>query len=257
MNDLTLFVPLFFPAWATLVGACLGSFYAVCMQRSLTGRGLGGRSRCETCGQTLRPWHLVPLVSWLVLRGRCAFCGAAIGWPCLLVELVSALTALLLALRFGPSLVFWVLLLVTGALVVAAGIDLAGFILPDRITLPLAVAALPIAVFLLEQSWLNSLLGGLGGAGLLYALMAGFRRWRGVEALGLGDVKLMLSLGFLCGLTAVPNLLLIASLAGLAASPCWLLTRRAGQNLRQTPIPFGPFLALGGFLTLLYGPLTF
>ena len=239
-----------FLAWAFVLGACLGSFYGLCVYRYVNGIPMGSRSFCPRCGKTLRPRHLAPIVSWLVLGGRCAFCRAPIGFARLFVECVSGLVALLLAAHYGLSLAFAATLLIFGALIVLSGIDAACRILPDAMTAPLALAALPVSLWILRVDLLDCLAGGILGAGLLFGLRRVFFAWRGVEALGLGDVKLMLSLGFLCGLHMLPLLLLTASLSCLAASPYWLA---GAPSPRAAQIPFGPFLALGCFISLLYG----
>ena len=236
--------------WAFVLGACLGSFYAVCAQRYVAGRSLLGRSCCESCGQTLRVVHLVPLVSWLALGGRCGFCRKPIGLFAPFMEGLSGLVALALVWRFGPGPTFWLLLGVAGVLLVASGIDLLCCLLPDRLTLPLMVAAVPVAVWGLGLTLAGSALGALLAAALLGGLRWVFLRVRGVEALGLGDVKLVFALGGLCGLQAVPTLLLVAAVAGLCAAPCWLWRQR---NWRAVALPFGPFLALGWLVTLLAG----
>lgn len=257
-------LPLFLPL-AGLLGACLGSFYGVCIQRGvqniLAGRqpfswaSLGGRSHCETCGTRLHVWHLVPLISWLVLRGRCGFCGAHLGFFCLGTELISASVALMLGIQYGPTLAFIVMLVIFGALIVASGIDIHCMVLPDSITLPLALCALPTAVFILRLHWMDSLLGGVLGALLLLTVRALYAALRKVEALGLGDVKLMLSLGCLCGITRVPMLLILSGISALTIGGVYTWYRGGKESFSQLRLPFGPFLSLGCLLSVLYGHL--
>ena len=245
-----------FTAWAFVLGACLGSFYGLAVYRYANEIPMRGRSFCPSCKKTLRPRHLAPVLSWLFLRGRCGFCREPIGFANLFVECVSGLVAALLAARYGLGPAFAVILPICGALIVLAGIDAACHILPDGIIAPLAPVALIAAIWVLHGGWLESLAGGLAGAALLFGLRRVFFAVRGIEALGLGDVKLMLPLGFLCGLHNLPLLLLAASLSGLAASPYWLAkaSGRAGRAAwRTTRIPFGPFLAFGCFISVLYG----
>ena len=242
-----------FVAWASALGACLGSFYGACIYRYAHEIPMRGRSFCPCCEKRLRPRHLVPVVSWVFLKGRCAFCGSPIGFATLFVECVSALIAALLASHYGPSPAFAATLLFFGALTVLSGIDAACYLLPDAIVLPLAPAAFFISVWVLHMPWLESLAGGLAGAALLFGLRRVFFAVRGVEALGLGDVKLMLPLGFICGLPGLPLLLLAASLSGLAAMACLLAGRPGQQAIRAARIPFGPFLAFGCFCAVLYG----
>ena len=152
---------MFIPA-ATLLGLLLGSFYNVCIHRYVSGESiLFPPSHCPHCNQRLRFWELIPVLSYLLLRGQCARCHKPIHIRYPLVELLSGLTSGLLAWRFGPTLAFPVYLVFTGMLIVASGIDLECFILPDGITLGGTVLAVPAAVFALGMDWTDALLGGL------------------------------------------------------------------------------------------------
>ena len=140
---------MFIPA-ATLLGLLLGSFYNVCIHRYVSGESiLFPPSHCPHCNQRLRFWELIPVLSYLLLRGQCARCHKPIHIRYPLVELLSGLTSGLLAWRFGPTLAFPVYLVFTGMLIVASGIDLECFILPDGITLGGTVLAVPAAIFAL------------------------------------------------------------------------------------------------------------
>ncbi len=193
------------------------------------------------------------MVSWAFLKGRCAFCHSPIGFANFFVECVSGLVAALLAAHYGPEPAFAATLLFFGVLIVLSGIDAACYILADAIIAPLAPVAFFISVCILHMNWLESLTGGLASATLLFGLRHFFFAVRGVEALGLGDVKLMLPLGFLCGLYSLPLLLLAASLSGLAAMVYWLAGTPGWSSIRTTRVPFGPFLAFGCFFAVLYG----
>lgn len=143
---------MFIPA-ATLLGLLLGSFYNVCIHRYVSGESiLFPPSHCPHCNQRLRFWELIPVLSYLLLRGQCARCHKPIHIRYPLVELLSGLTSGLLAWRFGPTLAFPVYLVFTGMLIVASGIDLECFILPDGITLGGTVLAVPAAVFALGKA---------------------------------------------------------------------------------------------------------
>ena len=186
---------MFIPA-ATLLGLLLGSFYNVCIHRYVSGESiLFPPSHCPHCNQRLRFWELIPVLSYLLLRGQCARCHKPIHIRYPLVELLSGLTSGLLAWRFGPTLAFPVYLVFTGMLIVASGIDLECFILPDGITLGGTVLAVPAAIFALGMDWTDALLGGLVGGGTFLAVLLVFKRLRGVDGMGFGDVKLMLMLG--------------------------------------------------------------
>ena len=239
---------MFIPA-ATLLGLLLGSFYNVCIHRYVSGESiLFPPSHCPHCNQRLRFWELIPVLSYLLLRGQCARCHKPIHIRYPLVELLSGLTSGLLAWRFGPTLAFPVYLVFTGMLIVASGIDLECFILPDGITLGGTVLAVPAAIFALGMDWTDALLGGLVGGGTFLAVLLVFKRLRGVDGMGFGDVKLMLMLGVLCGPLGLPLITLVAGVSALAA---FLMPREA--PLREMPIPFGPFLSLGAFVHILAG----
>ena len=242
-----------FVAWAFVLGACLGSFYGVCIYRYAYEIPMRGRSFCPSCKKHLRLRHLVPIVSWVFLRGRCAFCCSPIGFANIFVECVSGLVAVLLAAHYGLGVAFFASLLFFGALIVLSGIDAACYILPNAIIAPLTPAALFISVWILQMNWLESLAGGLIGAAFLFGLRRIFFAVRRVEALGLGDVKLLLPLGFMCGLQNLPLLLLAASLAALATMAYPLARASGWSSIRAARIPFGPFLAFGCFIAALYG----
>lgn len=235
---------------AGVTGLVFGSFYNVCIHRYLTGQSVvRPGSHCPDCGHPLAWWENIPLMSFLALRGRCRVCRRPISWRYPLVEAVAGLWAVLLALRFGWSPEWLVYFAFGGALIVASFIDLELFILPDVITLPGAVLAPLCAVFVLGQDWRDVLAGAAIGSGAFLAIQIVYRRLRGVEGLGTGDVKLMLLLGALIGPRGLPLAVFGGSLLGLAASLFYL---RRGEGLR-TAIPFGPFLSLGGMLAMLAG----
>ena len=242
----------FFPAFAALLGLVLGSFCNVCIWRHISGESIVyPPSHCPECGHRLRAWELVPLLSWMALRGRCASCRQPISLRYPLVEALTALVAALLAWRFGPSPAFAALLALSCAFITASGIDALSFILPDRYTLGTALPALLCSVFLLGMPWGESLAGGLIGAGVFWLVQTLFKHLRGVDGLGFGDVKLMLPLGFLTGPWLLPLTVLAAGLSALAfALPAALLR---GSELRGLRVPFGPFLCLGAFVSLMWG----
>ena len=244
---------MFIPA-ATLLGLLLGSFYNVCIHRYVSGESiLFPPSHCPHCLHRLAWYELFPVVSYLCLRGRCSYCGVRISLQYPLVELLSGAVAGLLAWRFGPTLAFPVYLVFTGMLIVASGIDLECFILPDGITLGGTVLAVPAAIFALGMDWTDALLGGLVGGGTFLAVLLVFKRLRGVDGMGFGDVKLMLMLGVLCGPLGLPLITLVAGVSALAAFLLIACLMPREAPLREMPIPFGPFLSLGAFVHILAG----
>lgn len=243
-------------AFAGLLGLILGSFYTVCIQRYLLGGSIvGPRSHCPQCGKPLAPWELVPLLSWLALRGRCAGCRQPIDSLYPAVELASGLWAALLALRFGLLTPPWLAhMAVGGLLIVASGIDLKAYILPDMLTKPGIVLAGCLSVTLLDLTPLDMALGAVTGGGVFQALRLGYRWLRGREGLGGGDVKLMVLLGAWLGWQALPQVLLLASLTAIPLAIVQTFSSGSGDDQDPPIIPFGPFLSLGAMLHVLLGP---
>lgn len=264
----SLLSPEIFPILAVVVGLVLGSFYSVCISRSIARLRLEEKptdappatsilwppSHCPHCRTRLRARDLVPVLSYLALRGRCGICRAPIhpGYP--LVELLSGSLAGVLALRYGPSGAFLVCLAFSGLLIVASGIDLATFFLPDVLTLGGILPAMLCAVSVFDMSWTETVLGATLGGGLFWGVRALFWKLRDIEALGMGDVKLMFLLGALCGPLALPVIVIAAGLSALLAFPLFTLSARGkGASIREIPIPFGPFLSFGALLYLIFG----
>ena len=241
----------FFPVLALIVGLCLGSFYNVCIHRYVSGQSivLPG-SHCPGCGHILSWWENIPLISYVLLLGRCRSCRQGISPVYPVVESLSGILALFLALKFGFGLEWLAYMLFFGLLIVASFIDLKIYILPDIITLPGALLAFG-ASFILPVFWLDALLGALLGAGLFWSLQWAYRTFKKVEGLGTGDIKLMLMLGALVGWQGLPIQIFAAALTGLAASLIYMKKTPGGGM--QTPIPFGPFLALGAVIYILAG----
>ena len=236
---------------AGLLGLCLGSFYNVCVHRYLSGESIiWPASHCPACGHLLSWWENIPLVSYLLLRARCRSCQGLIHWRYPALELLSGLLALALAWRFGLSLSWLIYMVFTGIFLVASFIDLESFLLSDILTYPAGVLALATPFFL-PVSWLETWLGSGCGAGIFLLLQQIYLRVRGIDALGTGDIKLMISLGALVGILQLPLMIFLSAMSGLVASLVYL-RRSPAQGLR-TAIPFGPFLCLGALLTLLWG----
>jgi len=234
----------------SVAGLAVGSFLNVCIYRlprrqSIVSPG----SRCPRCRQALRWYHNVPVVSWVVLGGRCAFCRQPISIRYPLVEAATAALFLLhlAVLGWGPLLV--VRLAFAAALVVLFAIDLEHRILPNVITLPGLVIGLAASPFA-GPGWISSIAGMLIGGGLLWAVAEAYYRWRGIEGLGFGDVKMLAMIGAVLGWQQVLVTLLIASLAGSTVG--LILVRLRGQTL-QYAMPFGTFLALGAIVASLWG----
>lgn len=242
------------PLIAVLASPFVGSFLGVLTVRLPDARAIGwARSQCDHCGHTLGARDLVPILSWLWLRGRCRYCGGAIGWLAPAMEIA----AIVIAVWAATVTSGWVLAATCGlgwTLLALSVIDWRAFLLPDSLTVPLAGAGLLVTYGVARDLLLDHVLAA--GAGLLgtIALAFAYRHLRGREGLGLGDAKLLAALGAWLGLEGLPAVLLYGALLGLAYVLATAL--RGRPTALDDKIPLGTFLAAGGWLVWLYGPLV-
>ena len=209
------------------------------------------RSHCPACAKTLRLRDLIPVASWLALRGRCAACSAPISIRYPLVELVTAALFAFCVARFGPSVAAASAMLLVAALLAAALIDVDTQLLPDAITLPLVWAGLAIN---LTGVWVpieQAVLGAMAGYLCLWSIHHGFRMATGREGMGYGDFKLLAAIGAWLGWQPLPAVLLLACAAGASFAIMGGLTRLREP---QAPIAFGPWLAAAGLIALFAYP---
>jgi leader peptidase (prepilin peptidase)/N-methyltransferase len=241
-------------AWAAVaLSPIVGSLLGLLVVRLPAGEGVVlGRSRCRSCSQPLRPLDLVPLASWLALRGRCRACGQKISRLYPAVELAAVLIAVWTALAV-PGIVVWATAVLGWTLLALAVIDARALILPDALTLPLAACGLAVAWWLDAASLGGHAVGAFCGWLGFWLIARLYRALRHRPGLGEGDAKLMAAAGAWVGWQGLPSVILIAALAALGAVAVAQVLRRPLDA--ATPIPFGPFLALGLWLTWLYGPL--
>jgi leader peptidase (prepilin peptidase)/N-methyltransferase len=235
-------------------GLMVGSFLGLVSLRLPEGKGvIGGRSRCAGCDRPLAPWHLVPLASYLVSGGKCTTCRAPIPYRYPLLELAAAGVGVWAALSQETLPAAGLTALLGWQLLLIAMIDAEHFWLPDRLTLPLLATGLLAALVLNPATLVDALIGAAAGFAVLWGLALAYRRLRGREGLGGGDPFLLGAAGAWVGWIGLPSVLLWASVAGLS-----LVIGRAvtgGQVSGADRLPFGPFLALGIWLTWLLGPL--
>jgi leader peptidase (prepilin peptidase)/N-methyltransferase len=217
------------------------------------------RSACPSCKTPIKAWQNIPLVSWLLLRGRCAACKARISVRYPLVELTTGILSALVAWHFGFGAPASCGLLVTWALIALTGIDIDHQLLPDSITLPLMWAGLlaaviigPIAGSPLPVSARDAIIGATAGYVSLWLVFHAFRLITGKEGMGYGDFKLFAALGAWLGWKLLPLVILLSAAAG-AVIGILMITLR-GRD-RTAPMPFGPYLAAAGWLALMYGDL--
>lgn len=237
--------------FALVTGMVVGSFLNVCICRLPKGESVvSPPSHCPRCEYRIRWYDNIPLISYLLLRGKCRGCGMRISWQYPLVELLNGLLTLALFLRFGPTPVFLVLFLFCSALVVITFIDLEHQIIPDEISLPGIVIGFISSFFLQGHSWLNSLLGILLGGGSLLLVAYGYQWLTGKEGMGGGDIKLLAMMGAFLGWKSIPFIIFASSLVG---SVVGLTMMRVQKKDSKLAIPFGPYLAFGAVLYIFYG----
>jgi leader peptidase (prepilin peptidase) / N-methyltransferase len=240
--------------WPVLAAPFVGSFLGVIVTRAASPRSiLWGRSACPDCGRGLAPRDLVPVVSWLVSRGRCRHCGERVSAFYPAIELAALAVAVWSAaiasgwLVAASSLLGWVLLAL-------ALTDIRSFLLPDFLTLPLLAAGLLVAQALDPSTTLPHVLGAAIGFFAIVAIRHAYWMLRGREGIGLGDAKLMAAAGAWVSWEGLPSVLLLAALGGLASA---LLRHYRKATIRATDrVAFGAFLCVGIWLVWLYGPLV-
>jgi leader peptidase (prepilin peptidase) / N-methyltransferase len=207
-------------------------------------------SHCPHCGHRIRPWENIPVLSYVFLRGRCSACGGAISLRYPLVEALTALLSVIVVWHFGPTPAAAAALVFTWGLVALAFIDADTQLLPDDITLPLLWLGLVLSLVPVFVDSDTAILGAVAGFLVLWAIFHAFRLLTGKEGLGRGDFKLLALFGAWMGWQTLPQIVLLSALPGALFGIALIATGRTG---RETPIPFGPFLAISGWVNLLWG----
>jgi leader peptidase (prepilin peptidase) / N-methyltransferase len=208
------------------------------------------RSSCPHCGHVLRVWENIPVLSYLLLRGRCSKCKARVSVRYPLLEIASAACAVGTLVLFGPSLTALAAFGLCATLLTMSAIDIDTHLLPDSLTLPLLWAGLIVNFNGMFASLHSAVAGAIAGYLVLWVVHWVFKLVRGVEGMGYGDFKLLAALGAWLGWAALPQIILIAAVTGavVGLAATWI-----GRMRFEEPLPFGPFLAAGGALTLFLG----
>jgi leader peptidase (prepilin peptidase)/N-methyltransferase len=232
---------------AFVAGLAIGSFLNVVVHRLPRGESLSHpRSRCPGCGRPIRAIDNIPVVSWLVLRGRCHTCGAPISPRYPLVELTTGLLYAAVVLFRDEAVEIALGLILVTAVVPITFIDLEHRLIPNKITLPAAIVAV-VAILVLDVDFLlEAVVAGAAAGG--FFLLAALAYPRGM---GMGDVKLAGLLGLLLGRAVAPALF-IALITGVLVGAV-IIARKGAAEGRKTAVPFGPFLALGGVVAMFAG----
>lgn len=207
-------------------------------------------SSCPTCGHGIRAWENIPVLSYLLLRGRCSNCQTRIGIRYPIVEAMTGLLSMLVIGHFGVTTAGAAALLLVWTLVALTVIDLDEQLLPDQLTLPLVWVGLLVNIGGTFTDLTSAVIGAVAGYLSLWLVFQFFRLLTGREGMGYGDFKLLAVFGAFLGWQLLPQVILLSSLVGAVVGISLVLLR--GRD-RQIPIPFGPYLAVAGLLALLWG----
>ena len=243
--------PLIFVIYSFVFGLVLGSFLNVCIHRIPRKQSIvTPPSSCPDCGEQIRFYDNIPLISYLLLLGKCRRCGHKIPFRYPLVELITGLLSIALFIRYGVSFQYVLFFLFSASMVVISFIDLQWQIIPDVISLPGIAAGLIVSILLNYIEWHESLIGIVAGGGALYLVAVGFEWLTGKDGMGGGDIKLLAMIGAWMGWKALPFVVLLSSLTGVIIGGASLIASQKGLRAR---IPFGPFLAIGALIYLFFG----
>lgn len=208
-------------------------------------------SHCPHCDHAIAPWENIPLFSYLFLRGRCSNCAEKISLRYPAIELLSGILALVLGLQFGEAgFALLGALIFTWSLLALTMIDIDHQLLPDDITLPLMWLGLLFNMFGTFASLPNAVIGAMAGYLSLWSIYWLFKLVTGKEGMGYGDFKLLAALGAWLGWQALPMIVLLSSLVGAVLGGFMLFMQRRGKDI---PMPFGPYLAIAGWIAFLWG----
>jgi len=208
------------------------------------------RSKCPKCGHSIGASENIPLLSYILLRGKCSSCKTRISPRYPLVELCTAVLFTITIWHFGLNLQGLTALILTACLIALAGIDTDHQLLPDNMTLPLLWAGILINFWSVHTDLASSVMGAMAGYLALWSIYHLFRLLTGKEGMGYGDFKLLAALGAWMGWQFLPLIILLSSVVGAAVGLSLMAT---GKLERDKPMPFGPFIAAAGWIALIWG----
>lgn len=233
-----------------LLGLFIGSFLNVCIYRIPRSESIvWPGSHCPVCGQKIKPWDNIPILSYIILRGRCRGCSEKISPRYPVVEALSGLLALGMLYRFGLTVTFVIYYAWACVLLVITFIDIDYQIIPDRFSIGGIIIGLGL-VYWLPVTYKDSLLGLVLGSGLLVAVIYGYYFLTKKQGMGGGDVKLLGMIGVFTGWQGVLFTIFAGSLAGTLFGLPWAFVQK---KTMKAAIPFGPFLALGALIFVFFG----
>lgn len=237
--------------FAFIFGAAIGSFLNVCIFRLPENHSIvRPLSQCPHCHHPVRFYDNIPIISFLLLKAKCRDCGGKISWRYPLVELITALLALFLFLKFGLTLNFLIYFIFTAVLIIITFIDLDYQIIPDVLTLPGVPVFFLLAVFVIKLPWLEALIGLLLGGGVLFAIAFIYELLTKREGMGGGDIKLLGMIGGFLGWKSLIFVLLVSSFLGAIVGIAAMVIKK--QDMKYA-VPFGPFLSAAAVAYLFWG----
>ena len=234
-----------------ILGGIWGSFANVCIHRIPLNQSVAvKRSYCPNCGKTIKWFDNIPLISFILLRGKCRDCNKKIGSQYFLVELLSVLSFLIIYYLFGISITSLLFAILSIFFIIIFFIDLKHFIIPNTLTFPLMAIGFiksfdPNLNTTIFPNYLNSLLGGIIGYLIIWTIIYLYKKFRNIEGMGLGDAKFLSAIGFWFGWISLPFIIFISSLVALLVVAPSLVNK---SKKMSSEIPFGPYIIIGCIL---------
>jgi len=207
-------------------------------------------STCPQCGHKIRAWENIPVISYLLLKGKCSECQSSISLQYPLIELLTGLLSLAVAIKFGVSWQTLFALILTWSLISMSVIDIHKQILPDDITLPILWLGLLISIYSVFTDPVSSIIGAAAGYMILWCVYQLFKLITGKEGMGFGDFKLLALFGAWFGWEFLPLIIIFSSATGAIIGILMIVVKK---HEKSTPIPFGPYLAIAGWISMMWG----
>ena len=207
-------------------------------------------SHCPKCKTKIKPWHNLPLIGYLLLRGKCAACQQPISIRYPLVEFITAVLTIIVIWKFGLTLAGGLGVILTWTLIVQTGIDFDNKLLLDEITLPILWLGILASLVPVYTSSTDAIIGAAAGYLSLWSVFQLFKLVTGKEGMGFGDFKLLALLGAWLGWQFLPQIILISTLLGSLVGITLIISKKMN---RENPIPFGPYIAAAGYIALIWG----
>lgn len=237
--------------FSLLFGLAFGSFLNVCIYRIPLNKSIiFPPSSCPNCEHRIKFYDNIPVFSYLLLRGKCRNCHTHIPIHYPVVELLTGLLSMALFIRYGLSYQYILSFLFLIALLLISFIDLHHQIIPDILSIPGIFAGIAVSFIPGHLTWPDSIIGAVGGGGILYLIALVYKKVTGRDGMGGGDVKLLAMIGAWMGWRALPFIILLSSLSGIVIGGGALMMAGKGYRVR---IPFGPFLSLGAIIYFFFG----